>query len=81
MKVTITYDLDNFDSDDRSDLEMALESHRFFCVLHEFNYNTKKGLEWSMDGKEIDKYEALEMVFEKFRDLLEDYNVNLSKWR
>jgi 3-oxoacyl-[acyl-carrier-protein] synthase III len=44
-------------------------------ALWEIVHNTKKGLEWSMEGKEMDKYDALEMVYEKIHEILEEHNI------
>jgi hypothetical protein len=44
-------------------------------ALWDIVHNTKKGLEWSMEGKEIDKYDALELVFEKIHEILNDHNI------
>jgi hypothetical protein len=46
-------------------------------ALWEITHNTKKGLEWSMEGKEIDKYDALEMVFEKIHEIISDHSIDL----
>ncbi len=80
MKVTVVYDLDNFDIDDERKLGMAMDSHNMYMVLWEFARNSKKGLEWSLDGQEIDKYEVLELVYTKFFDLLEEYHIDLNKY-
>jgi hypothetical protein len=45
-------------------------------ALWDIVHNTKKGLEWSMEGKEIDKYDALELVYEKIHDILNEHNIN-----
>jgi hypothetical protein len=45
-------------------------------ALWEIVHNTKKGLEWSMENKEIDKYDALELVYKKIHEILDDHNIN-----
>ena len=80
MKVTIEYDLDDHDKDDKRELGMAIEAHNMYMVLWEFYRNSNKGLEWSLDGKDIDKYEVLEMVYDKLGEILDQYHVDLSKW-
>lgn len=80
MKVTINYDLDNFDIDDERKLGMAMDAHNMYMVLWEFARNSKKSLEWSLDGQEIDKYEVLELVYTKFFDLLEEYHISINKY-
>jgi hypothetical protein len=42
-------------------------------------HNTKKGLEWSMDGKEMDKYDALELVYEKIYEILNEHNIDVDE--
>jgi hypothetical protein len=42
-------------------------------------HNTKKSLEWSMDGKEMDKYDALELVYDKIYEILNDHNIDLDE--
>ena len=80
MKVTINYDLDNFDIDDERYLNLALDANNMYMVLWEFARNSKKGLEWSLDNKEIDKYEVIELVYERFFELLNDYHIDLNKY-
>jgi hypothetical protein len=46
-------------------------------ALFELIYNTKKKLEFELDSKEdIDKYGALEIVFEKIQYILSKHNIN-----
>jgi hypothetical protein len=48
-------------------------------AIWEIVHNTKKGLEWSMDGKEMDKYDALYMVFDKIHDILEEHHISIDE--
>ena len=80
MKVIVEYDLDNFDIDDRHQLDLALDAYKMYMVLWEFARNTKKSLEWSLDNKEIDKYEVIELVYERFFDILSDHHIDLNKY-
>jgi hypothetical protein len=70
---TLTFDLN--DSDDMIAHLRAVKSLDMAMALWEIVHNTKKGLEWSMEGKEMDKYDALEMVYEKIREILEEHNI------
>ena len=49
-------------------------------ALWEITHNTKKSLEWSLEGKEIDKYETLELVFEKIYEILDEHNINTEEF-
>ena len=48
-------------------------------VLWEITHNTKKELEWAMEGKELDKYDSLEMVYDKIYEILQDHNINVDE--
>lgn len=73
-KAKIEYDLN--DLDDRIAHFRAVKSLDMALALWEITHNTKKGLEWSIEGKEIDKYEVLELVFEKIYEILNEHNIN-----
>ena len=72
-KATIEYNLS--DPDDAMAHLRAVKSLDMAMALWDIVHNTKKGLEWSMEGKEIDKYDALELVFEKIHEILNDQNI------
>jgi hypothetical protein len=80
MKVTVEYNLDDYELNDKQKLEMALAAERMYLALWQFNVNTYKKLEWELEQKECDKYEALELVFKRFRETLEDYHIDLTMW-
>jgi hypothetical protein len=71
----LKYDLNDFD--DRMAHLRAVKSLDMAMALWDITHNTKKGLEWSMEGKEMDKYEALEMVFDKIYEILEEHNIKM----
>jgi hypothetical protein len=73
-KATLEYNLS--DIDDMYAHKRAVKSLDLALALWEITHNTKKGLEWSMEGKEIDKYDALELVFEKIYEILNEHNIN-----
>lgn len=72
-KATLKYDLS--DPDDVMEHKRAVKSLDMALALWEIVHNTKKGLEWSMENKEIDKYEALELVYAKIHEILDDHNI------
>ncbi len=73
-KAKIEYDLN--DQDDRMAHLRAVKSLDMAMALWDITHNTKKGLEWAMEGKEMDKYDALEMVFEKIHEILNAHNID-----
>lgn len=73
-KATLEFDLNDFD--DKMAHLRAVKSLDMALALWSLVHNTKKGLEWSFEGKEIDKYEALELVYEKIHEILDEHNIN-----
>jgi len=72
-KATLEYNLS--DPEDAMAHLRAVKSLDMAMALWDIVHNTKKGLEWSMEGKEIDKYDALELVYEKIHEILGDHNI------
>ena len=56
-------EFDLTDPDDIVAHKRAVKSLEMASALWDITHNTKKSLEWAMDGKEMDKYDALEMFF------------------
>jgi hypothetical protein len=74
-KAKIEYDLS--DVDDMYAHKRAIKSLDLALALWSITHNTKKSLEWAMEGKEMDKYDALEMVFEKIHEIISEHNIDL----
>ena len=73
----LKYDLN--DADDSMAHMRAVKSLDMALALWDITHNTKKSLEWSMEGKEMDKYDALEMVYEKIHEILDENNINIDE--
>ena len=73
-KATLEFDLNEFE--DRMAHLRAIKSSDMALALWTIVHTTKKSLEWSLEGKEIDKYETLELVYEKIYEILNEYNIN-----
>lgn len=69
----LKFDLNDFD--DRIAHLRAVKSLDMALALWDIVHNTKKNLEWSFEDKEIDKYEALDLVYEKIHEILEEHNI------
>lgn len=74
-KAKIVYDLN--EQEDVMAHKRAIKSLDLALALWNITHNTKKSLEWSMEGKEMDKYDALEMVFEKIHEIISEHNIDL----
>jgi len=71
----LKYDLN--DADDSMAHKRAVKSLDMALALWEITHNTKKSLEWKMEGNDIDKYDALDMVYEKIYEILDEHNIKL----
>ena len=71
----LKYDLN--DSDDAMAHMRAVKSLDMALALWDITHNTKKSIEWSLEGKEINKYEVLDIVYEKIYEILEEHNIKM----
>ena len=69
-KGIIEFDLN--EPDDIIAHKRAVKATDMALALFQFGYNTKKGHEWKLD-----KYDALDMVYEKIYEILEEHNIKL----
>ena len=75
-KAILKYDLN--DTDDAMAHMRAVKSLDMALALWDITHNTKKSIEWSLEGKEIDKYEVLDIVYEKIYEILEEHNIKMN---
>jgi hypothetical protein len=71
----LKYDLN--DSDDAMAHMRAIKSLDMALALWELLNNSKRTLERAMHEKEMDKYEALDMVYERIYELMDEHNIKL----
>ena len=74
-KAILKYDLN--DTDDAMAHMRAVKSLDMALALWDITHNTKKSIEWSLEGKELDKYEVLDMVYEKIYEIFDEHNIKL----
>jgi hypothetical protein len=77
MKAILEYNLNERD-DIKAHLR-AVKSLDMAVALWEIMHNTKKGLEWTLEGKELDKYDTLELVFDKINEIFREHNIILDE--
>jgi hypothetical protein len=71
----LKYDLN--DTDDAMAHMRAIKSLDMALALWELLNNSKRTLERAMHEKEMDKYEALDMVYERIYELMNEHNIKL----
>ena len=77
-KATLEFDLN--DPDDIMAHLRAVKSLDMALVLWEMAYNAKKGIKYDIEGKKIEcPYEAVDMVFEKLWEELNEHGINLDE--
>jgi hypothetical protein len=77
MKVELHFNLD--DEDDSMAHTRCIKANEMALVLWMLVHNSKKTLESAMESDSINRYDALDMVFERISELLEEHDVNIDK--
>ena len=74
MKANLEFDLSDFDKDDNMQFKMAVNASDYYWALYDIK-QSRKSLEWLLDAQELDKYEVLDKVFDKFYEIIENHNI------
>ncbi len=74
-KAILEFDLNQ--PEDLQEHRRVIKSTELALAIWDIVYNTKKGLEWSLEGKEVDKYETLEIVYDKIHEILNQYHIDI----
>ena len=74
-KAILEFDLN--DHDDIMAHKRAAKSLDMAVALWTIIHNTKKSLEWSLEDKELNKYEVLDLVYDRINEILEEHNIKL----
>jgi len=75
-KAIIKYNLS--DPDDLREFKQNAASSAMASALFEIIYNTEKRIEFELEQKEnIDKYEVLQLVFERIHGIVMEHNINV----
>ena len=77
MKAQLTFDLDDYD--DKIEHLRCIQASNLCSAIHEFIYNTKKRLRYEADAKNLDAYDAINTVYQKFWDILKEHNIDIDK--
>ena len=76
MKAVIEFDLT--DTEDKNRFKRCGKSLEMAIVIFEFLYNIRKRVERILDHDEkIDSYKTLDIVYDKFRELLEEQHIDI----
>jgi hypothetical protein len=76
-KAILEYDLN--DQDDQMAHLRAIKSLDMALVLWEMAYNTKKKIQSQAENEKLDSYDAIEKVFEKLWEELNEHGINLDQ--
>ena len=77
MKAKLIFDLNN--PDDRMEYERVNKSLDIVNALWSFLYNSKKQLLMDVENESVDKFDAVELVYDRLFELLEEHDVNVNK--
>ena len=78
MKAILEFNFDDENLTDEFSHYRCIRSLDMAMALWDIK-QSKKGLEYSLDGKELDKYEVLDLIFDKFYEILDDNNLSIDK--
>jgi hypothetical protein len=75
MKAILEFDLDDPNRDDAMHFKMAVKANDYYWALYDIK-NARKNLEWELDANpEMDRYDVLYKIFDKFWAIIEDHNI------
>ena len=79
-KAILEFDLS--DHDDVMDHKRCVKALDMALVLWEFYHNSKKSLEYQIEecikiDKEYSRFDVLDLVFERFQELLDEHDINI----
>lgn len=77
MKAELHFNLD--DAEDSMEYTRCVKATNMALVLWELVHNSKRTLEWKMESDSINRYDALDMVFGRISELLEEHDINVDK--
>jgi hypothetical protein len=77
MKATIEFNLDEQEDVERYKRINKADDMAF--AIWDITHNTKKSLHYSMEGKEIDKHEAIELVFDEIFAILNRHRIDIDE--
>jgi hypothetical protein len=77
MKAKLIFDLNN--PDDRMEYERVNKSLDIVNALWHFLYNSKKEIMQDVENESVDKFDAVELTYDKLFELLEEHDVNINK--
>lgn len=77
MKATLEFNLDELD--DEVSHKQCVMAQSMALAIWEFTSNSKRSLEAEIEEKNIDGYETLDLVFQRFRDILDEYHINIDE--
>ena len=76
-KAILEFDLN--DPEDKQAHLRAIKALDMAGALWDITHNTKKNLEWDIEDKNLDKYEVVDLVFEKIFSILDEHDIDTDK--
>lgn len=78
-KVKLIFDLSK--EGDTQEYLIASKAIEMSSIIWQFLRNSRKNIEWKIENssEELDAFDAIELCFERFGELLEEHDVNIDK--
>jgi hypothetical protein len=77
MKAKLIFNLN--EPDDQIEYNRVNKSLDMVNALWHFLYNSKKQLLMDVENEDVDKFDAVELVYDRLFELLEEHDVNVNK--
>jgi hypothetical protein len=76
-KATLEFDLNDFD--DKMEHLRAIKSTDMASFIFQLVSNTKKSIMFELENKDMKDWEAVNLVFERIHNLLDEYDINIDE--
>jgi hypothetical protein len=76
-KAILKFDLN--DADDTLAYNRCNKSTDMAIALWELSHNSRKGLLYNCEAKEMNSHEAVCMVFDRIYEIMDEHNINLDE--
>lgn len=78
MKAILEFDFDDENRSDRREFELMMKSTKMSLAIWQFARNSRKGILWEVEADDtIDKYDAVNKVYDKFFEIMEDHGLSV----
>ena len=68
-----------FTTKDEKEIKRLTKSLDMTLALFQITHNTKKSIMYELENKDLKDWEAVDLVFDRIYEILEEYNINIDE--